>query len=157
MHLVEFEQGTFWFCLIRVHPNQPIMRDSVVPKFSKPIRMLDFLTRNFSRKALSLIFCTAEKCLVTGGVLCRYPLKSSLWFFVIQNIIFVSICRHEWQKYYIQHTIFKVLDRYQIRKKSANCKSSSFIWRSTNVMKASTDSSSIYVIIDVSHVCYLKV
>ena len=36
------------------HPNPSIMRNPVALKFSKPIRMLDYFTQNFSRKAYLL-------------------------------------------------------------------------------------------------------
>ena len=34
------------------HPNLPIMEDTVAPKFSKPIRMLDSFTKTFLQKDL---------------------------------------------------------------------------------------------------------
>ena len=36
------------------HPNPSIMRNPVVLKFSKPIKMLDSLTQNFYREAYLL-------------------------------------------------------------------------------------------------------
>ena len=50
----------FWL-MEEYHPNLPIMENTVAPKFSKPIRMLDSFTKNFSRMALSFefIFCLA--------------------------------------------------------------------------------------------------
>ena len=37
------------------HPNLRIMKNTVAPKFSDPIRMLDSFTKDFSRMALSFI------------------------------------------------------------------------------------------------------
>ena len=50
----------FWL-MEEYHPNLPIMENTVAPKFSKPIRMLDSFTKNFSRMALSFefVFCLA--------------------------------------------------------------------------------------------------
>ena len=44
-----------------IPPNLSIMEKTVAPKFSKPTRMLDLSTQNFSKKALSFefIFCLA--------------------------------------------------------------------------------------------------
>ena len=38
------------------HPNPPIMENTMTPKFSKRIRMLDSFIKNFSRKALPFEF-----------------------------------------------------------------------------------------------------
>ena len=42
-------------------PNPSFMKNTVAPKFSKPIRMLDSFTKNFSGMALSFefVFCLA--------------------------------------------------------------------------------------------------
>ena len=47
-----------WSFLIdgEYHLNPPIMEKTVAPNFSKPIRMLDSFTKNFSRMALSFEF-----------------------------------------------------------------------------------------------------
>ena len=41
----------FWL-IGEYHPNLPIMEDTVPPKFSKPIRMLDSFTKTFLQKDL---------------------------------------------------------------------------------------------------------
>ena len=50
----------FWL-MEEYHPNRSITENTVAPKFSKPIRMLDSFTKNFSRMALSFefVFCLA--------------------------------------------------------------------------------------------------
>ena len=89
-------------------PNLPIMVYPVTAKFSRSIRLLDSVTQNLSRKVLSseFIVCMTVQhhdwnlqntfwLLMAFEVVFRCPLKLSLYFFKIQNIIFASICRHE--------------------------------------------------------------
>ena len=88
------------------------MENTLATKFSKPIRILDSFTLNFSRKALSFefIFCFAvQHCdwnlqnkfclLMAAEFLCRsVSLKVKLIFSKVQNKILPSICRYEWHK-----------------------------------------------------------
>ena len=82
-----------WFG--ELHPNSPIMENSVAPKCSKPIRMLEFFRQNFFWKGLSFefIFCLPVQhydwnlqnkfwLLMALGVLCRcVSVKVKLVFF----------------------------------------------------------------------------
>ena len=82
------------------HPNPPIMENTVLPKFSKPVGMLDSFTKYFSRKTLSFefVFCLVVQdydsnlqnkfgyrwLLQFSPVVC--PLKLSLCFYTFPNI-----------------------------------------------------------------------
>ena len=46
---------------VEYQPNPAIIKNHAAPKFSRPIRLLDLFTQNFSRKVLSFqfIFCVA--------------------------------------------------------------------------------------------------
>ena len=102
-----------WWREYRLNPA--VMGKSTAPKFSSPIRLLDFFTQNFSRKALSFeyIFCMAvyhydwnlmNKILVTDNFWSSF--KVVPWSQAqVQNTILPSICRN---KLYIYIYIYKL-------------------------------------------------
>ena len=78
--------------------NPRIMRNTVVPTFPRPIRLLDFFTQNF-------IFCMAvqhlkltEYVLVTDGFWnsLQMSLKVKLMFFKVQKIILALLHMQTW-------------------------------------------------------------
>ena len=107
-----FEEGTA--PLQMDQPSPPLMKNFLVRKFPKPIKILDSFTQISPRKALSLefMFClesskSTEYVLVTDcfwGSLCFLSLYFLIFvhvfelsmFFKIQNKIIVLICWHEW-------------------------------------------------------------
>ena len=111
----------FFYWWWEYHPNPPNVENTVVQKFSKPIRMLDYFTKKFSRKAL-LVFCLPGQdydwnlqnkfwLLMVFGVLCRcVSLKVKLMFLHIYKYVSAS-CLSQFTLYivyYLQFTLYIV-------------------------------------------------
>ena len=108
----------FWL-MGEYHPNRSITENTVAPKFSKPIRMLDSFTKNFSRMALSFEFVffwqfriMIETYRMSFGYwwLLQFftsvcPLKSRLCFYTFSNIFrhlfFINLLFTLYIKYFI--------------------------------------------------------
>ena len=97
------------------HPNMVVTEKPVVPRFSKPIKLLDSLTKISPARLylLNSFFCMAVQhhdwnllnkswLLIAFGVLSKVSLKVKPKVFKIQNMIISSTCRDGWYKYQSQ-------------------------------------------------------
>ena len=108
----------FWL-MGEYHPNPSVVENTVTPKFSKPIRMLDSFTRNFSKMAWSFEFNFYSAVqdydwnlqnnfwlLMAFAVLYKcMSLKANLMFLQIFKYVSTS-CLNQFTLYIIYHVFY---------------------------------------------------